>query len=154
VLARYGITLVEKPSAGSTENLARLRDPDFEVDVAFIQAARRVRKKAMHWFRWATSITSRCGFSTATRAVGSGDKVLELKGKRVAIGGEGSGTRQLAMELLAANGIDAKNSKLIEAGGLDLVGRLQKNEIDAVFVVGPTQSSLVWSLLYTHRACD
>jgi hypothetical protein len=28
------------------------------------------------------------------------------------------------------------------------VGRLQKNDIDAVFVVGPTQSSLVWSLLY------
>jgi hypothetical protein len=53
------------------------------------------------------------------------------------------------MELLAANGIDAKNTKLIEAGGLGLVERLQKNEIDAVFVVGPTQSSLVWALLYT-----
>jgi hypothetical protein len=38
VLARYGITLVAKPSAGSTENLARLRDPAFEVDAAFIQA--------------------------------------------------------------------------------------------------------------------
>jgi hypothetical protein len=52
------------------------------------------------------------------------------------------------MELLAANGIDAKNSKLIEVGGHDLLGRLQKNHFDAVFVVGPTQSSLVWSLLY------
>jgi TRAP-type uncharacterized transport system substrate-binding protein len=28
-LAGYGIALVEKPSAGSTENLARLRDPRF-----------------------------------------------------------------------------------------------------------------------------
>ena len=37
VLGRYGIKLVEKPSAGSTENLARLRDPDIEVDAAFIQ---------------------------------------------------------------------------------------------------------------------
>jgi hypothetical protein len=53
------------------------------------------------------------------------------------------------MELLAANGIDAKNTTLIEMGGLGLVERLQKNEVDAVFVVGPTQSSLVWTLLYT-----
>ena len=37
VLARYGITLVAKPSAGSTENLARLRDPGFDVDVALVQ---------------------------------------------------------------------------------------------------------------------
>jgi hypothetical protein len=53
------------------------------------------------------------------------------------------------MELLAANGIDAKNTRLIEAGGVGLAGQLQKNQVDAVFVVGPTQSSLVWSLLYS-----
>ena len=29
VLAGYGIALVEKPSAGSTENLGRLRTPEF-----------------------------------------------------------------------------------------------------------------------------
>jgi hypothetical protein len=67
----------------------------------------------------------------------------------VAVGGAGSGTHHLAIELLDANGIDAKNTRLIEEGGLGLLERLQKNEIDAVFVVGPTQSSLVWSLLYT-----
>jgi hypothetical protein len=126
----------------------------FEVDAAFIQGgtARPVEDDAC--FRWATSITSRCGFSTARRP-GQGDNLLDLKGKRIAVGGAGSGTRHLAMELLAANGIDAKNTKLIEVGGLELMEKLQKNEIDAVFVVGPTQSSLVWSLLYTPgRAAD
>lgn len=37
VLARYGITLVTKPSAGAMENLARLRDDNIEVDAAFVQ---------------------------------------------------------------------------------------------------------------------
>jgi hypothetical protein len=47
VLARYGIKLVEKPSAGSTENLARLRDPDVRGRCAFIQGgtARRGRRQ-------------------------------------------------------------------------------------------------------------
>ncbi len=148
-LAGYGIALVEKPSAGSTENLARLRDPDFEVDAAFIQGgtAHPVDDDALvslgDFYYEPLWIFYRDG------AVGSGDKVLELRGKRVAIGGEGSGTNQLARELLAANGLDAKNTRLIEAGGLGLVEKLGKSEIDAVFVVGPTQSSLVWSLLYT-----
>ncbi|MCE9568773.1 MAG: ABC transporter substrate-binding protein [Rhodocyclales bacterium] len=148
-LAGYGIALVEKPSAGSTENLARLRDPDFEVDAAFIQGgtAHPVEDDALvslgDFYYEPLWIFYRDG------AVGSGDKVLELRGKRVAIGGEGSGTNQLARELLAANGLDAKNTRLIEAGGLGLVEKLGKSEIDAVFVVGPTQSSLVWSLLYT-----
>ena len=149
LLTRYGITLVEKPSAGSTENLARLRNPEFEVDAAFIQGgtARPAEEDALvslgdfyHEPLWV--------FYRETVLRGA-DRILDLKGKRVAVGGAGSGTNYLAMELLAANGIEAKNTTLIEEGGLGLVDRLQKNEIDAVFVVGPTQSALVWTLLYT-----
>ena len=149
VLARYGIELVEKPSAGSTENLERLRNPEFEVDAAFIQGgtARPVDDDDLVtlgdiyyeplWIFYRES------------AVRGGDRLLDLIGKRVAVGGAGSGTHHLAMELLAANGIDAMNTKLVEAGGMGLVERLHKGGIDAVFVVGPPQSSLVWTLLYT-----
>ncbi len=148
-LAGYGITLVAKPSAGSTENLARLRDPEFEVDAAFIQGgtARPTEDDAMaslgdfyHEPLWI--------FYRAS-ALGGADKLSDLKGKRIAVGGAGSGTNHLAMELLAANGVTAKNTQLIEAGGLALVERLKKSELDAVFAVGPTQSSLIWTLLYT-----
>lgn len=148
VLARYGITLVEKPSAGSTENLVRLRDPAFEVDVAFIQAGTARPKEGDELYSLGDIYHEPLWIFYREAALGSSDHLLDLKGKRIAVGGAGSGTRHLAMELLAANGIDAKNSKLIEVGGHDLLGRLQKNHFDAVFVVGPTQSSLVWSLLY------
>ena len=148
VLARYGITLVAKPSAGSTENLARLRDPAFGVDVAFIQAGTARPNEDDGLFSLGDMYHEPLWIFYREAALGRTDNLLDLKGKRIAVGGPGSGTRHLAMELLAANGIDAKNSKLIEVGGLELMGRLQKNDIDAVFVVGPTQSSLVWSLLY------
>jgi TRAP-type uncharacterized transport system substrate-binding protein len=148
VLARYSITLVEKPSAGSTENLARLRDPAFEVDVAFIQAGTARPQEGDELYSLGDIYHEPLWIFYREAALGGSDNLLDLKGKRIAVGGAGSGTRHLAMELLAANGIDAKNSKLIEVGGHDLLGRLQKNHFDAVFVVGPTQSSLVWSLLY------
>ncbi|MBK8120592.1 MAG: ABC transporter substrate-binding protein [Sulfuritalea sp.] len=149
VLARYGITLVEKPSAGSIENLERLRNPGLEVDAAFIQGGTASRKEEDELVSLGDFYHEPLWIFYREAAVQGGDRLLDLKGKRVAIGGAGSGTRHLAMELLAANGVDASNTQLIEAGGLGLLGRLRKNEIDAIFAVGPTQSALVWSLLYT-----
>jgi len=149
VLARYGITLVEKPSAGSMENLQRLRNPDFAVDAAFVQGGTARLEEKDELVSLGDFYYEPLWIFCREVAVRCGDKILDLKGKRLAVGGAGSGTQHLAMELLAANGIDAKNTKLIEAGGLGVVERLQKNEIDAVFVVGPTQSGLVWTLLYT-----
>ncbi|MCX7156242.1 MAG: ABC transporter substrate-binding protein [Rhodocyclales bacterium] len=149
VLARYGITLVEKPSAGSIENLQRLRDPEFAVDAAFIQGGTARLEEADELVSLGDFYYEPLWIFTREASLRGGDKILDLKGKRVAVGGAGSGTQHLAMELLAANGIDATNTKLIEAGGLGVVERLQKNEVDAVFAVGPTQSALVWTLLYT-----
>lgn len=149
VLARHEIALVEKPSAGSLENLQRLRDPAFTVDAAFIQGGTARPDEREQLVSLGDFYHEPLWIFVREAALRGGDKLLDLKGKRVAVGGAGSGTQHLAMELLAANGIDAKNTKLIEAGGLGLIERLQKSEIDAVFVVGPTQSSLVWSLLYT-----
>ena len=149
VLARYGITLVEKPSAGSIENLERLRNPGLEVDAAFIQGGTASPKEEDELVLLGDFYHEPLWIFYREAAVQGGDRLLDLKGKRVAIGGAGSGTRHLAMELLAANGVDASNTQLIEAGGLGLLGRLRKNEIDAIFAVGPTQSALVWSLLYT-----
>ncbi len=149
VLARYGIELVGKPSAGATENLQRLRDAAVDIDVGFIQGgtARIAENDSLVslgdlyyeplWIFYRETVFKNT------------EQVLDLKGHRIAVGGPGSGTQYLAMELLAANGIDAKNTRLVEEGGFGLAAKLQSGELDAVFVVGPTQSSLVWALLYT-----
>jgi TRAP-type uncharacterized transport system substrate-binding protein len=149
VLARYNIALMEKPSAGSTENLQRLRKPEFEVDAAFIQGGTARAGEGDNLVSLGDFYYEPLWIFCRDAALREADRILDLKGKRIAVGGAGSGTNYLAMELLSANGIDATNAKLIEQGGLGLIERLQKNEVDAVFVVGPTQSALVWSLLYT-----
>ena len=150
VLGKYDIEVVLKPSGGSMENLTRLRDADFEVDAAFIQGG-----------------TVRVGEDDALVSLGDFyyeplwvfyrsalahkplDRITELKGRRVAIGGGGGGTHHLSLEVLAANGMTNENTRLIEEGGLALVEKLTKGEIDATFAVGPTQSALVWTLLHT-----
>jgi TRAP-type uncharacterized transport system substrate-binding protein len=152
VLARYGVKLIDKPSGGSLDNLVRLRDASQEIDAGFFQAGTGEAADGdslyslgalYHEPLW---VFYREGLAPGGNAL---EQILQLQGKRIAIGGPGSGTRYLALELLRANGIDAGNATLLEKGGLDLVEAFANKEIDAAFVVGPTQSATVWSLLFT-----
>ncbi|HEY8856258.1 MAG TPA: TAXI family TRAP transporter solute-binding subunit [Rugosibacter sp.] len=150
VLAKNGVELIARPSAGSPENLQRLRDPNSGVDAAFIQGGTTLSKSdddtlvsLGELFYEPLWIFYRDG------VIKEGARVLDLKGKRLAIGQVDSGTYRLAMEILSVNGINAQNTPLISAGGFEVASQLQTGEIDAVFVVGPTQSALVWALLYS-----
>lgn len=152
VLARYGVRVIEQPSAGSMENLARLRDPAQAVDAAFVQGGTAyvqaedtlVSLGALYseplWIFYRTDAFS------AHKPPAS---IAELKGRRIAIGGPGSGTRHLSLELLYANEMGGGDARLVERGGLGLVQAFSAHEIDAAFVVGSPQSATVWTLLHT-----
>ena len=152
-LARYGVNLIEKPSAGSTENLQRLRDPGFAVDAAFVQGgtARLQEGDALYslggLYHEPLWIFHR-GDLTRGRS-GEAEGVARLKGKRVAIGAPGSGANHLAREILQAHQMDEKSITLVEQGGLGLGQALVAKKIDAAFVVGPATSAAIWSLLTT-----
>lgn len=148
VLARYGIRVVEQPSAGSNENLARLRDPAQEIDAAFIQGGTaRVQKDDSLLSLGSLYYEPLWIFHRAD--LGAPTRIADLRGKRIAIGAAGSGARHLALELLSLNQIDATNSRLLDQGGLGLTEAFVRREIDAAFIVGPTQSAAVWTLLHT-----
>lgn len=147
ILARNGIELRERPSAGALENLQRLNDPDSGVDVAFVQGG--LSKGEVN-----DQLVSLGSFYVEPlwvfyRGKQTLNRLTQLQGKRVAIGPPGSGTRALATELLQANGVDAGAAELLPLGGLDAVVALSQGKVDAVFVVGPAQSSAVWMALYT-----
>lgn len=149
-LARYGIDLVVRQSSGSMENLERLRDPASDVEIGFIQGgtARIGEDDALSslgdFYHEPLWVFYRAALSPGRPL----ERISELKGARVAVGSPGSGTRHLALELLAAHGLDGDNTRFIDRGGLDLVAALAVGEVDAVFAVGPPVSGLVWSLLY------
>ncbi len=154
ILARYQIEIVEKNSAGAGENLQRLRDENFAVDAGFVQSGigssgdedgQLVSLGSLFyeplWVFYRTDLIRRGGAEL--------DRIGQLKGRRIAVGAAGSGTRHLASELLGANGIDAASTQLVEIGGQQAVKALQDGEIDALFVVGAPQSAAVWLLLYS-----
>ncbi len=152
VLKRYGIEVIEQPSAGSTENLARLRDPDYAIDAAFIQGgtARAKEDDAIvslgGLYNEPLWIFYRADLESDNKAL---TRISELRGRRIAIGGIGSGTRHLAMELLYANRLNDGNVRLLDLGGLELAQAFAARHLDVAFVVGPTESATVWTLLHT-----
>ncbi len=149
ILAAQGIELRERPSAGAVENLQRLLDPKEEVDVGLVQGG-------LGFGTDAEGLVSLGSFYHEPlwvfyRGKATLDQLVNLKGRRIAIGPEGSGTRQLALELLEASGVppNDKRTTFVPISGLPAVAALAQGKVDAVFLVGPAQSGAVWSALYT-----
>lgn len=152
VLARYGVNLVEKPSAGAVENLQRLRDEKFEVDAGFIQGGidRAAEDETLESLGSLYYEPLWIFYHASLAQDGELDRISQLKGRRIAIGPVASGTHKLAMELLEANGISGKPTQIVLQTGVAAVEALQRGKVDALFVVGPTQSAAVWLLLYSE----
>jgi hypothetical protein len=139
ILARAGVTVDILPSEGSLENLKRLADPKFNVDVGFVQGG------LSDLVTTSRLVSLGSIFYEAVlvfyRAEAPLDRLSELKGRRVAIGPEGSGTRILALALLKANGIEPNGpTELLALGGQPAAQALFRHEIDAVFLTGDSAS--------------
>lgn len=144
-LKKHGITLDFRATAGSVENVKLLGDDTSGVSVALVQGGIINRETAPKlnslgrlfveplwvFYRHATPL----------------DRLHLLKGRRIAIGPEGSGTRHLALALLAASNIDATTATLLPLSGKAAADALQKGEVDAVFLAMAPQSAVVQALL-------
>ena len=133
-LARQGITLTVRHTAGAKENIDLLTDPKSGVEIAFVQGgvgdpfgAPQLRSLASVFFEPLWILTR--GFKEAP------DNLILLKGKRIALGGAGSGTRVLAKALLTDNDIDDENSTFLSIGGKEAAAALTAGRIDAAFFV-------------------
>ena len=151
VLARYGVELVDLPSAGAADNLQRLRDEHLDVDAGLVQSGigsadeddALVSLGSLYYEPlW---VFYRAGLAGA----GEIDSFAQLHGRRIAIGAPASGTNKLARDLLEAHGLAAAPTQLLEQGGAGAVDALAQGYIDALFVVGPLQSATVWLALFT-----
>jgi TRAP transporter TAXI family solute receptor len=71
----------------------------------------------------------------------------ELKGKRIVVGAKGSGTKALAVKLLAANGVTPNNSTFLALGSEAGAQALFDGEADALFSIIGTFAPLTKALL-------
>jgi TRAP-type uncharacterized transport system substrate-binding protein len=136
ILKRNGVTLKILPSEGSLENLKRLSDPNSTVDVGFVQGglASAVENSGELISLGSVFYVPLLIYYRDTKPL---ERLSQFKGKRVAIGLEGSGTRFLALTLLKANGIEPKGpTRLLNLSGEAAAQALLKHQADAAFLTG------------------
>lgn len=145
ILARDGITLELRPSSGSIENLRHLADESSGVDVGFVQSGSGTPSDAPGLVSLGSLYYEPLWVFYRGKAVL--DRLSQLKGRRVAIGPEGSGTRKLALQLLSANDAEQQPTTLLDLGMAAAAKALQKREIDAAFIIAGPDSPVVQELL-------
>ena len=145
--ARNGVTLRLRTSNGSLENLRRLADPKDDVDVGFVQVGVKLPDPAPGEARRelaSLGTISRQPLYILVYAAKAPDRLSDLAGKHVVVGPEGSGTRVLALNLLAANGIVPGGATTLLDLDDDLLGEaLASGGVDAAFLMGDSASPRV-----------
>ena len=143
LLKREGIALDVRSTRGSVENLTLLLDESSDVSVAFVQTG--IADPAKSDSLESLGSLYREPLWIFYRGSDVVDRLTQLKGRRIAIGQDGSGTRGIAFQLLEANGIDADAAEFVEKGGNAAADALENNEVDAAFFVAGIDA------LYVHR---
>jgi TRAP-type uncharacterized transport system substrate-binding protein len=147
ILARNRITLNVLSSEGSLQNLKRLSDPKSNVDVGFVQdgVAPGPANQGLMSLGSVAYVPLAIFYHGPTVT-----RLSEFKGLRLAVGAEGSGTRELALALLKANGIvpGSGPTKLLPLSGDDAADALVAGKIDAAFLAGDSAQPAVMGKLY------
>jgi TRAP-type uncharacterized transport system substrate-binding protein len=137
-LARQGITIELRPSAGAVENLDRLTDGASGVAAGLVQGGLASSEVTGVTSLGAMYYEPLWVFHRGPRRL---ERLNELAGLRIAVGTVGSGTRAIARRLLEAS--LAKRATLLDIGGVEAVDALRLERVDATFLVGAPDAPTV-----------
>src|SRR5262245_25283194 len=145
VLARAGVDVRLVPTAGSIESLGLLLDPHSQVSVGLVQGGMvsagasselaslgTIFYEPLWWFR-----------RREDQKVG----VDGLRGRKISIGSEGSGTRALALELFRRAGVEEQVGELLPLAPRVAAEKLMAGEIDVAFIMAASDAPVVRQLL-------
>jgi TRAP-type uncharacterized transport system substrate-binding protein len=149
VLAKAGVEVRLVPTAGSVENLAMLRDANSGASVALIQGGipgagdisgleslGTVFYEPLWWFH--------------KRDI-RGEGIDGLRGQKISIGPEGSGTRALALELMKRTGSEPQIGEVLALAPRVAGEKLLAGEIDVAFMMTAWEAPEVQQLLADER---
>ncbi|WP_114375327.1 TAXI family TRAP transporter solute-binding subunit [Elioraea thermophila] len=141
ILAREGIRLRIRTTEGTVENLALLTADPPAVDLAVIQGGVANADTA-------PGPVSLGGIFfeplwLLVRDLPAETRLADLRGRPIAVGTEGSGTRALALRLLAVTGLDPAALDLRAIGGREAARALRAGEVAAAaFVVAAPTAAM------------
>jgi len=146
-LSKDGVDLGVRSTGGTLDNLALLNDPKSGVEFAMVQGgvanisdypnlvsiAGMFYEPIWVWYRP----------SAFKDAGGQLDVLSQLKGKRVSIGNDGSGTLVLAMDLLRTSGITDKEIGAEKLKPDEAISKLTAGDLDAAFIVAAAEAPIL-----------
>jgi TRAP-type uncharacterized transport system substrate-binding protein len=158
ILAENGIHLKIVPSAGSLQNLDRLSESHSRYDIALVQAGITETGTAKQGVDTRNLVSLGSMFyqplTVFYRARRRISRLSQLKGERIAIGKEGSGTRLLALALLGGNGIGVGtegDTQLLDLDGDAARKALVDGQADAIFLTGDSAPpATIRAMLHTR----
>lgn len=134
IIERHGVKVVVLPSQGALDNLRQLANPKVKADIGFVQGGLTDGVDISQLFSLGTVFAQ--PLMVYYRHSEAVEILSQLRGKRLAVGPEGSGARALALKLLAANDMDKPPTVLLALQGEDAANELIAGKIDAAFMMG------------------
>jgi TRAP-type uncharacterized transport system substrate-binding protein len=147
ILARSHVHLKLLPSSGAVENLRRLRDKSLAVDVGFLQGGTSSSSEAPNLLSLGS--ISYSPLWVFYRSDETFDDLSQLKGKRIAIGPEGSGSRKFSLDLLKASQVADSPTALFDLADEAANKALKEGRVDAVITLGTADNIFVQELLHS-----
>jgi TRAP transporter TAXI family solute receptor len=147
ILARAGVELRLVSTGGATENLALLRDK--RVSVGLVQGGIAGEQDASQLESLGTVFYEPLWLFHRSELRGLGLDVL--RGRKVSVGPEGSGTRTLSLELLRRIGIDRQVGELLALTPQAAGDKLIAGEIDTALMLISWDSPVIRRLLADER---
>jgi TRAP transporter TAXI family solute receptor len=148
LIAKEGFELNIQPTAGSIEVLQKLKSG--EVSVGLVQGGTAKEVEGVEGLQSLASL-----FYEPVWVFHRKDlpikNLFDLRGKRIAVGENGSGTKPLAMQLLDINHVTSDNSTLLNISSKQAAEKLVAGEIDAAFFVTSPKATVITELLTNSK---
>jgi len=143
-LASQGVSLEIVMTHGAVENLSRINAPGSDVDIAFVNGGLTDSKRSPH-LESLGSVAYDPLWIVYRSALGELAGLPKLRGLRIHIGRDGSGTESIARTVLSASGVDATNSTLLtgEGGSEAAAQAMLAGQLDAALFMGPPEDAKI-----------
>ncbi len=142
--AKNGIELKLVPSAGAVESVARLQDRKSGVSIAILPGGITTQQDSPDLVSLGTLFYEPLWLFVRGQHLQTSE---QMKGLRISIGPEGSGSRALSVSLLGQDGIiDRKTATLLPSTPAEAIEKFKSNEIDAAIFLDAWESPLLRQL--------
>jgi TRAP transporter TAXI family solute receptor len=149
ILAKSHVGVDVRTTGGAVENLKLLNDRNSGIQIGFMQGGVANSDQApdlvslgridyqVFWLFYPASETL--------------NDLTELKGKRIAVGPDGSGTRIVAQKILEVSGVTSENTTLLSLTPRRATEALNDGSVDAVFLNFSPDSPMLDTLLNSPK---